>query len=770
MKLSLIVHVICSLCFAITMTLAISLSKPGCPQKCGNVTIPYPFGIGSKCSANSSFTVTCLNSTTTFLSSIKMEVLNISLFGTVMVNQPVSPLNCSVERRTGPLSISLKGSPFTISAHYNSLVVLGCKNSVWLRANKTTTVGGCLALCDAKSLDTSCNGVNCCQIKIPARLQDLQYTYQSSQTKNNSFCGYVFFVGKTWLKNGDYKSYKGLHRDLSNPFDREFGFTPLVLEWEFNIPRNLGTNVECKQRNDYLPMYVYAYYSGYSVEIPYRGQSLLDSYEQSSYYYAAYAHNDYVSSVRYCSCSGGYEGNPYLHEGCTDIDECTLKICPPESICINKPGSFYCDESGRRYDYEHGNGNDRTRHIIKAAFIIIGSVRGSLILLIFLVGAAWKSSRAITELIKASRRKMFYERNGGLLLDQHLSATQNGLERTKLFSSNELERATDHYNENRILGRGGQGTVYKGMLTDGRIVAVKKSKRVEDGDLEVFINEVVILSQVNHRNVVKLLGCCLETEVPRLVYEFIPNGTLFQHIHDPSEEIPLTWEMRVRIAREVAGALAYLHSSSSAPIYHRDIKSTNILLDDKYRAKVADFGTSRSVSIDQTHLTTRVVGTFGYMDPEYFRSSHFTEKSDVYSFGVVMVELLTGEKAISAIRVETGRGLATHFLHSMEENQLFEIVDTRVLEEAKKEEIAGIAELARRCLNLNGRRRPTMKEVAVELEGIQMLKDGSEFLQNQSREQKSIDFVDSEDFSSITGSLHFDIPDGDGDPPVLDEP
>ncbi|KAE8076184.1 hypothetical protein FH972_014848 [Carpinus fangiana] len=240
---------------------------------------------------------------------------------------------------------------------------------------------------------------------------------------------------------------------------------------------------------------------------------------------------------------------------------------------------------------------------------------------------------------------------------------------------------------NRILGQGGQGTVYKGMLADEKIVEVKKSKVIDEGKLQEFINEVIILSQINHRNVVKLIGCCLETGVLLLVYEQIPNGMLFQYVNGQIEEFLRTWDMRLRIVTEVVGAFFYLHSAASSPIYHRYIKFTSILLDEKYRAKVADFGTLRSITIDQTHLTTLMHSTFGYLDPEYFQSSQFIEKSDVYSFGVVLAKLLT-------------------------------------------EEIIAVANLVKRCLDLNGKKRPTMKEVAMELETIQMLQKAPNFEQN----------------------------------------
>ncbi|KAG1355412.1 wall-associated receptor kinase-like 1 [Cocos nucifera] len=311
----------------------------------------------------------------------------------------------------------------------------------------------------------------------------------------------------------------------------------------------------------------------------------------------------------------------------------------------------------------------------------------------------------------------FFQQNGGLFLQQQI-LSQGSNATIKIFSIEELEKATNNFNENQILGRGGYGTVYKGVLPSQNVVAIKKSKLVDGSQVEQFINEIIILSQINHRNVVRLLGCCLEAQVPLLVYEFISNGTLFHRIHGESHGFSMPWEDRLRIATEAAGALAYLHSTTSVPIIHRDVKSANILLDENYTAKVSDFGASRSVPFDQTHITTIVQGTFGYLDPEYFHTSKLMEKSDVYSFGVVLVELLTREIPVSFARSEDHRNLATFFTLMFDEQHLLQLIEPQIIEEAGMEQLVVVAQLARGCLNLKGEERPTMKEVAIELEGL----------------------------------------------------
>ncbi|KAM4099204.1 hypothetical protein ACJW30_07G138900 [Castanea mollissima] len=666
-------------------------SCSGAAAVCGNVTIPYPFGIEPGCYINSWFAIVCnktLGSPKPFLRRLDLEVLDISLEGTLRINYPMSSWCPKSETEIAPY-VSLASSPFVYSKLRNIFIAMGCGNLALLRSsdgsNGSFIIGGCMSVCEnediIKTKGSSCNGIGCCKATIPSDLDvfttDIEGKY--GKFKSTKGCNYASLVDQKWFEE-----------NITNHFEvPTMSHVPVVLSWEINA--NLFSLVMGSSNS-----------SRSTCQFANRSSSLGN-----------------MSSTFTCSCNTGFEGNPYLLHGCQDIDECAnLEACSFHNLrypCVNVLGGYYCDPIS-----DHKSHNK---------IIIIGISTGFGLFFLFIGG--WWSYKVVKKRKKIKRKENFFKRNGGLLLQQQLSSSEVAVEKTtKLFNSKELEKATDNFNVNRILGQGGQGTVYKGMLIDGKIVAVKKSKVIDEGKLEEFVNEVVILSQINHRNVVKLLGCCLETEVPLLVYEFIPNGTLSQYLYDQNEEFPATWDMRLRIATKVAGALFYLHSAASTPIYHRDIKTTNILLDDKYRTKVADFGTSRSIAVDQTHLTTIVQGTFGYLDPEYFQSSQFTEKSDVYSFGVVLVELLTGEKAISSTRTKECRSLATYLIHSMEENNLFDIIDARVMKDAKQGEIIAVANLAKMCLNLNRKERPTMKEVAKQLEAIQTLQKTPNVQQN----------------------------------------
>ncbi|KAH0671873.1 hypothetical protein KY284_022960 [Solanum tuberosum] len=291
-----------------------------------------------------------------------------------------------------------------------------------------------------------------------------------------------------------------------------------------------------------------------------------------------------------------------------------------------------------------------------------------------------------------------------------------------VFSYSELEEATNDFNSSRILGDGGFGTVYYGKLKDGREVAVKRLYEHNCKRMQQFVNEIEILTRLRHNNLVTLYGCTSRrSRELLLVYEYIPNGTLADHLHgDRVKDGSLTWLVRMNIAIETAGALAYLHASD---VIHCDVKTNNILLDHNFNVKVADFGISRLFPNDVTHISTAPRGTPGYIDPKYHECYQLTSKSDVYSFGVVLVELISSMPAVDMTRHSQEINLSNFAINKIVKCAFHELIDpslgfdsdTKILEMT-----TSVAELAFLCLQTDRDMRPTMVEVLDILKEIQI--------------------------------------------------
>ncbi|CAL5384689.1 unnamed protein product [Camellia sinensis] len=660
------------------------LKNHGCVNHCGNLSIPYPFGAKENCYLSEDFFINCNDSqpyygnlNVTYISLDEGEVGIMNYISRDCYDLLGTPLQSNYP--------SLDLAKFSISSTKNKFTSIGCDTYASLNMyenNSFAFATGCASRCMNISYvpgDGSCSGIGCCQTSIPKRVSYIEiYTYSfNNHTDVSDFnpCGYAFVVEEAAF-------------NFSKTYVQNFteDMVPLVLDW------GIGDNETCDEAKRNLTSYACG--------------------DHSDCYKAKIGHG-YL-----CKCSKGYKGNAYLSDGCKDIDECAdpnLNQCVEESKCLNTPGDYTCSCPKSYHGDGKTDGTRCTADRVLVLQIVIGIAVGALTVLVSSSWLYWIFNKRKHMKLK----EKFFKQNGGLMLKQQLSRLERPTrEAIKIFTLEELKRATNNYDDNRIVGRGGFGTVYKGILVDNTTVAIKKSQIMNQSQIEQFINEVVVLSQINHRNVVKLLGCCLETQVPLLVYEFITNGTLFEHIHNHIKASNMSWENRLRIAAETAGVLSYLHSATSVPIIHRDVKSTNILLDDNYTAKVSDFGASRLVPLDQDQLATVVQGTLGYLDPEYMLTNQLTEKSDVYSFGVVLVELITGKKVLSFDKPEKERSLARYFLSCMKNDRLFQVIDEQIEIEGIVEELTEVANIAKTCLIVKGEERPTMKEVAMELEGL----------------------------------------------------
>ncbi|KOM43651.1 hypothetical protein LR48_Vigan05g125600 [Vigna angularis] len=285
------------------------------------------------------------------------------------------------------------------------------------------------------------------------------------------------------------------------------------------------------------------------------------------------------------------------------------------------------------------------------------------------------------------------------------SASESTSSSCRVFTFQELQQATNNFQECFLLGNGGFGKVYKGKLENGTEVAVKRANPESKQGLTEFQNEIGLLSKLQHPHIVSLIGYCHEGEEMVIVYEYMANGPLSKWLYEPNEA-PLSWKQRLEICIGAARGLHHLHTATAEGIIHRDVKTDNILLDGNFVAKVSDFGISENgpSSLDESHVVISVKGTFGYIDPEYFRSSHLTEKSDVYSFGVVLTEVISGRPALDHSLPTEKISLASWALDS----ELNGIIDPNLVGKVRVSSLEKVWGVAKRCLAENGIKRPPM--------------------------------------------------------------
>ncbi|KAL1345326.1 hypothetical protein HN51_019087 [Arachis hypogaea] len=301
----------------------------------------------------------------------------------------------------------------------------------------------------------------------------------------------------------------------------------------------------------------------------------------------------------------------------------------------------------------------------------------------------------------------------------------------KSFSLSELKTATRNFRPDSVLGEGGFGSVFKGWMDENSLVASKPGtgiviavKRLNQDGLQghrEWLAEVNYLGQFSHPHLVRLIGYCLEDEHRLLVYEFMPRGSLENHLFRRGSYFqPLSWSLRLKVALDAAKGLAFLHSAETQVIY-RDFKTSNVLLDSNYNAKLSDFGLAKDGPTgDKSHVSTRVIGTYGYAAPEYLATGHLTAKSDVYSFGVVLLEMLSGKRSVDKNR-PTGQHSLVEWAkpYLANKRKVFRVLDTRLEGQYSVEDAYKVATLTLRCISRESKFRPNMDEVVTLLEQLQ---------------------------------------------------
>ncbi|CAO2142359.1 unnamed protein product [Urochloa humidicola] len=665
-----------------------------CLRRCGGVDISYPFGIGDKSCFREGFEIECRNKGSagevpvlarTNMTTIRVLDLSVAPQPEARVLLPVAcqcfdPTGNKTGGYYGDVNFNQQGV-YRISNTRNELYVLGCNTLVYAKCTRIqggrfnyAYYAGCVSVVNnAKDpQDGACAGLGCCHVDIPPGLTDTTMSMWADNGAwshaNQSFCpcDYAFIVEK-----GNY-TFRASDL-LTKPMDMTM---PLVLDWAIRG----NTSISCVQAAATKHVDEYACRSNRS--------DCVDATNGPGYF---------------CNCSEGYEGNPYAVDGCKNINECAR---PDEFPCYGK-----CEDSDGSYDCKcptgyQSDGDAKEKpcnpKLPNSAKLIIGGTVGSSVLLFIILGTG------VCYMLKRTEQKA---------KERQLEAIEkkNGSERLKnvktllLFTKEELDQITN--NNSVRLGKGGFGEVHKGTLEDMTEVAVKTSNEVTKATQDEFVREVEIQSRMMHRNILKLLGCCLRVDVPLLVYEYAAKGSLQDILHGKSSDQqrePLTLRLRLDIAIGSAQGLAYMHSYTENGIQHADVKPGNILLDGGLVPKISDFGLSK-VFIPGKDYTMNVVGCLAYMDPVYKDTGKLTPKSDVYSFGIVLLELIS--------RKPVGNGesnLVKQFKSVFEQDNTGKVLFDRDI--AQEEDILPILDeiaiLALKCLKEKVEDRPAMVSVA----------------------------------------------------------
>ncbi|KAM0872124.1 hypothetical protein ACQ4PT_038939 [Festuca glaucescens] len=613
------------------------------PHSCGGMDIPYPSGIVDD------------NGNGEFLS----EAFGVGCDAGKPTLATYAIGNFSIQKAEARVWLPVAWQCYNLSGVGNGTVGLLRGKPLPDPGNSSLSVytqfTGCIGYCNdiQSAVNGVCSGVGCCHAEVMSDLTDSSVDFVGGMDFTNSInfsaCDYAFLAE-------DYYTFQVA--DLNMDLHLTPRLMPVRLDWAI---RDSPTCKEATKKEGY------ACISSNSSCI------------------------DYTNGPGYlCNCSVGYEGNPYIVDGCTDINECEhLDHYPCEGDCKNKQGSYECTCPKNSHSEDPLKKPCIQKFALNAK-IITGTLGGILIIAIMV----------FIFLLRKEKRKMrdYFEKNGGSTLEK--------LNNLKLFKKSDIKKIMKSSN---IIGKGGFGKVYKGRISgDNQLVAVKEP--INKANNDQFANEIKIQSRVIHKNIVKLIGCCLEVHVPILVYEFVPKGSLDDILHG-NNIMHLSMGQRLKIAAGLAEGLAYMHSKTATTILHGDVKPANILLHDDFVPKISDFGISRLIVTDMLH-TGRVIGDTSYMDPVYFQKGLLTKKSDVYSFGVVLLELITRKKASHFDKDK----LLQNFLDAYAENKpMIELVDKELAEEYDIEIIHSLTRMINECLNLDVSQRPEMTDLAERL-------------------------------------------------------